>query len=201
MPQKAANAAYYGAFQDPVMNAQAAFRGIMDAMARPGRIHVFADPARPPAPLSPAQGTIALTLFDQDTPVHLTQGLAATAVASWLSFQTGAPIAADRLQARFALGEKAAALPPLSGFAQGTQDYPDRSTTVIIELEALSGGTARRVAGPGIDGETTIAPLGLPDAFDAFWAENGAQFPRGVDLILTAGDACLCLPRTLRILR
>ncbi|OLP62206.1 phosphonate C-P lyase system protein PhnH [Xaviernesmea oryzae] len=197
---KTAKATYYGAFADAVLDAQAAFRGLMDAMARPGRIHRFAELASPPAPLSPAQGTIALTLFDQDTPVHLTPALAASAVASWLSFQTGAPLTADRLQGRFALVEKGVAFPALSGFALGTQDYPDRSTTLIVELEALAGGPERCIAGPGIDGEATMAPIGLPEAFPALWAENGAQFPRGVDLILTAGDACLCLPRTTRLL-
>jgi alpha-D-ribose 1-methylphosphonate 5-triphosphate synthase subunit PhnH len=32
--------------------------------------------------------------------------------------------------------------------------------------------------------------------FVHFRAENRQNFPRGVDLILVAGDAVLCLPRT-----
>ena len=44
-----------------------------------------------------------------------------------------------------------------------------------------------------------IAPKGLPDAFLRIWSDNRALFPRGVDLVLTAGRQFLCLPRTTKI--
>ena len=37
-----------------------------------------------------------------------------------------------------------------------------------------------------------------PTFLDA-WAANGARFPRGVDLVLTAGSSLMALPRTTRI--
>ena len=40
---------------------------------------------------------------------------------------------------------------------------------------------------------------GLPQAFLADWATNGARFPRGIDLVLCAGDRLAALPRTTRI--
>jgi alpha-D-ribose 1-methylphosphonate 5-triphosphate synthase subunit PhnH len=87
-------------------------------------------------------------------------------------------------------------LPNLCLFAQGTQEYPDRSTTLVIEIEAFQGGRPLVLTGPGIRTEEEIAPIGLPDMFPQFWAENRQKFPRGIDLILVADDRVVCLPRT-----
>ena len=94
-----------------------------------------------------------------------------------------------------------AAMPALGQFAQGTQEYPDRSTTLILQLPALDGGDALTFEGPGIRTRATIAPLGLPENFAEDWRANRARLPRGVDLILTAGDAIACLPRSARLVR
>jgi alpha-D-ribose 1-methylphosphonate 5-triphosphate synthase subunit PhnH len=191
---------YTGAFTDPVLDAQAAFRVVMDCMARPGTIGWIEGGARGPKPLGRAQSAIALTLFDQDTPVYLSPALAKAGVAPWLGFQTGAAATDLKSEARFALIEAGAPFPALASFGRGSQDYPDRSTTVIVELETLEGGEELTLAGPGIRERITISPKGLPGLFPALWAENHALYPRGVDLILTSGRACLCLPRSARIL-
>lgn len=188
--------AFAGGFQKPVFEAQAVFRTLMDCMARPGMIGQVAAAVTPPAPLNKAAGAVALTLCDHDTPVWLTPALKASPLPGWLAFHAGASIAEERQNARFAFVEKDAMLPNLCLFAQGTQEYPDRSTTLIVEIEAFDGGRPLVLRGPGIRTEEAIAPVGLPDMFPHFWAENGRNFPRGVDLVLVAGDRILCLPRT-----
>ncbi|UPA27351.1 phosphonate C-P lyase system protein PhnH [Shinella oryzae] len=187
---------FSGGFPEPVFAAQAVFRTLMDGMARPGTVGDIAGNAVPPAPLSPAAGAIALTLCDHDTAVWLTPALAASALPTWLAFHTGAAITAERQDARFAFVEKGGVLPDLCLFAQGTQDYPDRSTTLVVEIEAFEGGSPFTLTGPGIRTQETIATVGLPDMFAQFWAQNRQNFPRGVDLILVAGNRVLCLPRT-----
>ena len=87
-------------------------------------------------------------------------------------------------------------LPNPGLFAQGTQEYPDRSTTLIVEIEASTGGRPLVLTGPGIRTQEEIAPAGLPEMFPHLWAGNRQNFPRGIDLILVAGDAVFCLPRT-----
>lgn len=188
--------AFAGGFQEPVFQAQAVFRTLMDCMARPGTIGTIAAAVTPPKPLNAAAGAVALTLCDHDTAVWLTPALAASMLPGWLAFNAGSVIAAERQNARFAFIEKGAMLPNFCLFAQGTQEYPDRSTTLVVEIEAFEGGRPLVLKGPGIRTEENIAPVGLPDMFPQFWAENRQKFPRGVDLILVAGEQILCLPRT-----
>ncbi|PDT16973.1 phosphonate C-P lyase system protein PhnH [Rhizobium sp. J15] len=188
-----------GGFADPVFHAQSVFKTLMDGMARPGTIQTAEPDIDPPAPLGIAAGTIALTLCDHDTPVWLTQGLTRSAVPEWLGFHAGAPLTAEKADARFAFIEAGTALCSFGLFASGTQEYPDRSTTLVIELPALEGGHRLALMGPGIESVTEIAPVGLPETFPRLWAENRALFPRGIDIVLTSGKRFLCLPRTTKI--
>ncbi|PKA43972.1 phosphonate C-P lyase system protein PhnH [Rhizobium sullae] len=189
-----------GGFTEPVFQSQSVFKTMMDSMARPGTIQTIAPEVAPPAPLGTAAAAIALTLCDHDTPVWLSSGLAKSAMPDWLGFHTGAPVVPERAEARFAFIEHGVTLSSLGLFALGTQEYPDRSTTLIIELAGLEGGRRLALTGPGIQSVTEIGPVGLPETFLRLWAENRALFPRGIDLVLTAGSRFLCLPRTTKII-
>ena len=188
-----------GGFAAPVFDAQTVFRAVMDAMARPGTIQPVAALAQPPAPLSATAGAVALTLCDHDTPLWLDTGLQVSAARSWLAFHSGAPLAATAADAHFALVANPATLNAFENFAQGTQEYPDRSTTLILQVESLTDGAPLRLEGPGIETTDTIAPTPLPRHFVEQWKQNGARFPRGVDVILAAPGAVACLPRTVSI--
>jgi alpha-D-ribose 1-methylphosphonate 5-triphosphate synthase subunit PhnH len=188
-----------GGFGEPVFHAQSVFKLMMDAMARPGTVQTVSPDAAPPIPLGIAAGAIALTLCDHDTPVWLSAGLVKSAVPQWLGFHTGAPVTSEKAEARFAVVESGASLSSFGLFAAGTQEYPDRSTTLIIQLADLEGGRRLALMGPGIKSVTDVAPLGLPDSFLRLWTENLALFPRGIDIVLTSGSRFLCLPRTTKI--
>ena len=123
----------------------------------------------------------------------------APAVASWLGFHTGAPLANTPADAHFALVADPASLIALENFAQGTQEYPDRSTTLILQVASLASGENLLLQGPGIERAAMIAPTPLPRHFVEQWKQNRARFPRGVDLILAAPEGIACLPRTTRI--
>lgn len=185
-----------------VFAAQSAFRKVMDATARPGSIQTIASIAGHPAPLSPAAAAIALTLFDHDTPVWMDAQLSSSeAVASWLRFNTGCPIVADPGQCAFALISDVASLPSFDRFALGTPDYPDRSTTLILQVTVLSGGAELSLSGPGIRGSAGLCVKGLPDDIVEQHAANRALFPRGVDLLLVAGNEVAALPRSTIVAR
>lgn len=189
-----------GGFADPVFNAQTVFRAVMDAIARPGSVQPLPAFARPPAPLSATAGAIALALCDNDTPLWLDPALqASAAVKSWLGFHTGAPLANTPADAHFALIANPAEMAALDGFSQGTQDYPDRSTTLILQVGNLVSGAPLLLEGPGIEKTATVAPAQMPRHFVEQWKQNISRFPRGVDIILAAPDGVACLPRTTRI--
>jgi alpha-D-ribose 1-methylphosphonate 5-triphosphate synthase subunit PhnH len=189
-----------GGFSDPVFDAQAVFKAVMDAMARPGTVVAVKPFSRPPSPLSPSAACVALTLCDSDTPLWLDPALqASTAARSYLAFHTGAPLANTPSQAAFVLVSDPAGLVALEAFAQGTQEYPDRSATLILQVDSLSSGELLSLDGPGIEKTASIAPSPLPHRFVEQWGQNRARFPRGVDLVLAAPGGVACLPRTTRI--
>lgn len=185
-----------GGFANPVLGAQATFRALMDAVSRPGTIHTLSTDAAPPHPLGVAQGAVALTVADHDTPVWLSPALANATIRGWIGFHTGADIVAASAHARFAFLAAGEPIPDFLGFAAGSQDYPDRSATLVIELPSLTAGPQMLATGPGIKDSTRIALQGLPADFLHRWRVNRGFFPRGIDLIFTAGNALTALPRS-----
>lgn len=186
-------------FADKVLSAQSTFRSVMDAMARPGSIQRIAFVAGTPAAMMRGTAAIALTLFDHDTPVWLDTGMSATPdIAKWLKFHTSAPVVADSSISSFALVGDPQSLPPLDRFAFGSNEYPDRSTTLILQVESLVQGPATELRGPGIDGTATLhASIQPRDLFERL-AVNAALFPRGIDIVLVHDDAIVAIPRTTR---
>jgi alpha-D-ribose 1-methylphosphonate 5-triphosphate synthase subunit PhnH len=187
-------------FSDKVLSAQSTFRSVMDAMARPGSIQRIVAAPGTPGSLMTGTAAIALTLFDHDTPLWLDGGLSANSdVLSWLRFHTGAPVTEDASAASFALIADPDALPPLSRFSLGTNDYPDRSTTLIVQIESLGTGPSFELRGPGIDGVTTLQATIRPADLMERLRINESSFPRGIDVLLVAGNAVVAIPRTTRI--
>jgi len=189
-------------FADKVLSAQSTFRSVMDAMARPGSVqHVVASVGTPPT-LMRGTAAIALTLFDHDTPVWLDGGMAATSeVAKWLKFHSGAPVVTDPSICHFALVADASRVPDLTSFALGSNEYPDRSTTLILQVESLTEGRRYDLRGPGIDGTASLrATIAPADLFDRL-SINETLFPRGIDVVLVANEDIVAIPRTARLVR
>lgn len=181
-----------GGFGQPVFEAQASFRLVMDAMARPGsHSRIKADVAAPGL-AGPAQAALALTLCDADTPIWCSD--ASPALGAWFAFHTGASLTTDPAQAAFAFIGEGCVMP--TDLPIGTQDYPDRSATLVIEVRCFGEGERFRLGGPGIDNHCDIVVDGLPEGFAAFRAANHARFPRGLDVVLTADRDLVALPRS-----
>jgi alpha-D-ribose 1-methylphosphonate 5-triphosphate synthase subunit PhnH len=187
-------------FADKVKSAQSTFRSVMDAMARPGSVVRIVPGAGAPMPMMRGTAAIALTLFDHDTPIWLDPKMSETTeVAKWLKFHTGAPVLRDSSISSFALIGDPATIPGLDRFSFGSNEYPDRSTTLILQVESLTQGIALELRGPGIDGTAMMqAVIGIPDLFERL-AINKALFPRGIDVVLVADDAIVAIPRTTRL--
>ena len=187
-------------FADKVLSAQTTFRSVMDAMARPGTVRRVTAGVGTPTSLMRGTAAIALTLFDHDTPIWLDRTMAAAPdIAKWLKFHSGAPVIADSSVCSFALAGHGNALPALDRFALGSNEYPDRSTTLILQVQSLSEGRAYELCGPGIDGTAILrAKIEPEDLFEPL-AINATLFPRGLDVVLVHDDVVVAIPRTTRL--
>jgi len=185
------------AFANPVYDTQATFRAVMDAMARPGETRAVPAALKPPAPLSASAAAVALTLLDYETPFWLDTALAkAEDVARWLKFHTGATATPNPEEAAFAFAAEPLALPPLGAFSQGTPDFPNRSTTLVVQVAAFTGGAPLTLSGPGVKGHRTFEPLPLPPHFADDLRANASRFPCGVDIIFAGPRLVAALPRS-----
>lgn len=177
-------------FADPVLDAQASFRAVLEAMSRPGRIQAIVPPPEVPPGLSPAAAAVLLTLVDAATPLRLAAGAEA---AGWVRFHCGCPLV--ETGAAFAL-DPALSLRDLD---PGTEEEPERGATLILEVGALDAEGGWRLTGPGIRDAHRLCVTGAPAGLVADWALNHARFPCGVDVILCAGSRIAALPRSVRI--
>jgi alpha-D-ribose 1-methylphosphonate 5-triphosphate synthase subunit PhnH len=184
-------------FADPALGAQATFRCLLEAIAHPGRI-VRAPHGLPlpPAPLLPPAYAAALTLLDFETPLWVDPSLAAPGVIESLRLQCSCPLVSPA-KARFAL--LAGRGLPLAAFDQGTPEYPDRSATLIWQVDQLSDDRGVRLTGPGIRMSTLLQVEGLPADFWALWGMNHSQFPLGVDMVFVTTDRIAALPRSTEV--
>jgi alpha-D-ribose 1-methylphosphonate 5-triphosphate synthase subunit PhnH len=181
---------------NPVLDSQRAFRAVLDAMAHPGSVVDVPGPEAAPYPLHLAAATVCLALVDFDTPLWLDGGAGTDETRGFLHFHCGCPLVDEPGMARFALIAKPEIMPGLLRFDRGIDESPDRSATLVVQVAALEAGRGRRLTGPGIAGETLLEARGLPNGFWRGLRENHALFPRGVDVLLTAGHRLAALPRT-----
>ena len=187
-------------FADPVRDAQATFRRVLEAFAQPGRIvEVGFEGPVPPGPMQPAGFALALTLLDFETPVWLDAALDIAEVTEALRFHCGCPLTDDPEVATFAFIGAPDAMPALDAFSPGTPAYPDRGATLVLQVEALTKGQAVRLTGPGIRDQAVLQISGLPAGFWDAWAENHGRFPQGVDLVLVAGARLVAIPRSIAV--
>jgi alpha-D-ribose 1-methylphosphonate 5-triphosphate synthase subunit PhnH len=184
---------------DPVLDSQRIFRAVLDAMAHPGRVVSVPSPPESPVPLYPATTAVCLTLVDMDTPLWLDPPARTPAVLDGLHFHCGCPVVEDPGRAAFALIVEASTVPTLASFDAGSDEYPDRSTTVLVQVPRITAGAGRTLSGPGIAGDERLTADELPDRFWEELRDNHARFPRGIDVLLVGRDVISALPRTTRV--
>jgi alpha-D-ribose 1-methylphosphonate 5-triphosphate synthase subunit PhnH len=188
-----------GSFLQPVFDSQRAFRAAMDALATPGVIQP-AGRGLPDTPLPAAAAALVLALCDYETPLFLGPSIEALpGAAAYLRFHSDAMLVAEPAMAAFAVIDLIRDGLDLSAFAQGTLEYPDRSTTVIAFAPGLTDGPPLTFTGPGIATTATLQIAGLPADFAQQWNANRAAFPLGVDILFATSDAIIGLPRSTRL--
>ncbi|WP_432729261.1 phosphonate C-P lyase system protein PhnH [Variovorax sp. W6] len=192
-------------FSDAALGSQSVFRTALHALSHPGRVVALAHDAQTPSRGHPASAALLLALLDPDCTLWLSPSLAGSDAAAWLRFHTGCVLVDKPEAAQFAWVAQGDECPRLDSFAQGSDAYPDQSTTCVVDVVGLAegGAAAWTLRGPGIRDSESVAVDGLPRTgatpFAAQWSANQAAFPRGVDMFLAAPGQIVGLPRTTRI--
>ncbi|WP_309069321.1 phosphonate C-P lyase system protein PhnH [Microbacterium sp.] len=189
-------------FADPVHDAQRVFRAVLAAMARPTLAQPILGlaPLQTPAPLGRVAGAVVLALCDEQTPVWLDKRLGrGSDVCAWIRFHTGARLVERPEDALFAIASSPSAAPRLADLAQGTDEEPHLSATLLIDAVGAHPIGAFTATGPGVNGGETWDGAGLPGGFLSQWEANRAGFPRGVDVILAGANEVRALPRTTKL--
>ena len=181
---------------DPAFDSQGIFRAVLNAFSHPGTVRTVHLKEHPPAPLMVGTAAFGLTLFDMSTPLWVDPTLESAGARDYLGFHTGCAWAKDAGSAAFVILDAMAGVSDFSGFSQGTLEYPDRSATLICQVDGLSGGEGTRLTGPGIEVENRLAVHGVASSFWDALERNRRAFPLGVDVVLIAKNRIACLPRT-----
>ncbi|MGL1930731.1 MAG: phosphonate C-P lyase system protein PhnH [Desulfotalea sp.] len=182
-------------FDNPVFQSQQIFTKIMLAMARPAEPVMLKKCCEGPGVIHPSTAALGLTLFDHEIKVHLGKG--DLKCMDWLRFHCGVHIVEQADLADFIIidGQTDQKLTMLIG----SPEYPDRSATLIIEVETFNNGTEFIARGPGIKDKTEFSVHGLAENLEKKITENEGLFPQGFDTILVSPDSIICLPRTTKL--
>ncbi|MCD4485554.1 phosphonate C-P lyase system protein PhnH [Chromobacterium vaccinii] len=184
------------AFAHPVDDAQRTFRAALSAMAEPLLPRPL--PVLPPVlpGLQAATAALLYTLADQDVRVWL-PALPDETVSS-LRFHTGMRLADLPEDADFIIIAAGMPLPDLMSLKAGSAEYPDRSATLLIEVDGFAADQVEG-SGPGFAAPRRFGAAGLSAGFWKAWQDNHVRFPLGVDAVLISDTHIAGLPRSARI--
>lgn len=186
---------------DEIFDAQEHYRLVLDSMARPGKINLMPKlELTTPGGIHTAGALVGFALLNSDVSFYV-DGPAAGDVTLYLLVNSSArPAEID--EADFVYLDGTAAAENLYRLKTGTLPYPENSATVIAAVEELGGetGLMLTLSGPGVDGERQLAVSGLGTAFLEALVTINAEFPLGIDLVLTdPAGRIACIPRSSRV--
>lgn len=90
-------------------------------------------------------------------------------------------------------------MPALSAFNQGTDEEPEASTTLLVQVEDLEAGEPIILSGPGIEKVRSLTVNGLSSAFWGGLTDSIRNYPKGSDIFLFTKDTVVGLPRSVRV--
>jgi len=181
------------------MISQRAFRRLLQAMSRPGRVYVLPHDAGK-GPWGPML-TLMESLLDHEV---------SFAVIGDSGPENLQSIIAGRTRCRAAAPHEADFLIVAGGDSggetlrakRGTLQYPDTSATVVYRVKSLlsveEGEVGASLKGPGIREEIRLGEIrGLAPRELGYLREANAEFPLGVDAVfIDDAGRILCIPRS-----
>jgi alpha-D-ribose 1-methylphosphonate 5-triphosphate synthase subunit PhnH len=183
---------------DPVHDTRRTFRALVDAMARPGTVESV--------PVSPADHAVLATLVDHEVTLHTADERLREVLASAGRYEPAPVDEADVVHVHNSTGGR------IADAERGTLKEPSDGATAVYRVDGLASGPAGddarslsadslslRTTGPGVPGRREFRVAGPPESEVAAIATAGETFPRGVEVVLAAGDALAALPRSVSV--
>jgi alpha-D-ribose 1-methylphosphonate 5-triphosphate synthase subunit PhnH len=183
---------------DPVDDTRETFRALVDATSRPGTVQQ--------TPTTPASHAVIATLVDHEVTFsggdeELRTTLNRESRLDAAPFEDADVVAVDgHTDGRVTEAKR------------GTLKEPSEGATLVYDVSRVAADTdgpgeghdeaeslELAVSGPGVPGTRTFAVAGLPAAEVEAIATAQSNYPRGVDVYLTAGDCVVALPRSVSV--
>ncbi len=195
-------------FNEPSHGSQTAFRGALEALSHPGRVIDLVPQAEIPEGAQASASGLLLALLDADSRLWLSPALATSNAVHWLVFHTNCSIVSNPAEADFAWIDCIETMTNLDQWQLGTDEYPDSSTTCLINVEGFENQSAPTqtlvLQGPGILETQSLTIQGITaqqsSAFIKKCNENNQHFPRGIDVFLCAPQHITGIPRTSKVM-
>jgi alpha-D-ribose 1-methylphosphonate 5-triphosphate synthase subunit PhnH len=161
---------------------QQTFRVLLNAMARPGSISQL------PVPEQPSQSrllAVAEALVDHE--VTFAALPERPDLVDAVLRLTGSRVASLET-ADYVFCEGATLAEALARVKDGTLEYPDRSATLVCEVQDVHEPTSDYIelSGPGINGSIRVHVHGFEPEARAAFAERNAMPPTGVDVVFVS---------------
>lgn len=196
-----------GGFNNPVEDSQRVFRDALQALSHPGDVVALIPHAEIPEKAQPSAAALLLALLDADSSLWLSPTISASDAAHWIVFHTNCTLVEHPAHADFAWLHSIDEMPALTAFNQGSDEYPELSTTCLLNLndfdDQANFAQSLALQGPGISGTSQLCLKSLSVSqianFVGQWCSNNQQFPKGVDFFLCGTNQIAGLPRTTKL--
>jgi alpha-D-ribose 1-methylphosphonate 5-triphosphate synthase subunit PhnH len=181
--------------------AAACFRTILEAFSKPGKCVELPALGELPFGLNVATANLLLSLCDYQTLVWLSPSLDTKQVKDFLRFHTGAPLRTECEAATFAVCSASEFAKFYPRFNRGTDEYPDRAATAVVQVDTFAARQTVTLQGPGLRGSVKVAAQGFGSREWNLLTDDRIRFPLGVDVALTSDQSLVAIPRSTRIVQ
>jgi alpha-D-ribose 1-methylphosphonate 5-triphosphate synthase subunit PhnH len=183
---------------DFVMDAQRAFRTLLDAFSHPGIVYnVAAFELSLPNGFSKANTLIALSLFDNNISFSVSNDYS-NEVESFIMVNTNARQQSFQNADYVFFKGHQDIVSLLDECNKGDLMYPEKNATVIIEVTQISNQPFHdqsidlALSGPGIENTNTLYVQGIHPANIDLLKVINTEFPLGIDILITDQIGQIC---------
>lgn len=182
-----------------IHSTQQAFRKILDSMSFPGKLNRLDQWMFEMPPLLSQTALVCQTLLDSEVTFVVLEN---PEISKSIHAYTGSHVA-EVSEADFLIIPINVAIEKivqqLKKTKTGDLRDPQKSATILYEVESLAHGTCYELKGPGIKKTETIF-TSIPEEVMAIRAEINAEYPLGIDFLFIDQDGnLLALPRTTKV--